>query len=65
MVEKHDIMFEILHKLKAFDPIRDPEICDIMLILLSIFFKCPPNFYNDYDLSLKQDSHENSLIISA
>ena len=34
--EKHDIMFEILHKLNPFDPIKDPETSDIMLILLSM-----------------------------
>ena len=40
MAEKHDIMFEILHKLNAFDPIRDPETSNIMLILSSMFFIC-------------------------
>ena len=48
MPEKCDIMFKILHKLKAFDPIRDPETSDIMLILVSMFFSCLCNYYNDY-----------------
>ena len=31
------IMFEILYKLNTFDPIRDPETSDIMLILQTMF----------------------------
>ena len=50
MVEKGHIMFEILHKLKPFDPIRDPDTSDIMLILLSMFFRSSRNHYNDYDV---------------
>ena len=46
MVEKHGIMFQILHKLNPFGPIRDPEISDIMLILLSMFFRRPCNYYD-------------------
>ena len=49
MVEKHDIVFKMLHKFNAFDPIRDPETSDIMLILLLMFFSCPRNCYNDYN----------------
>ena len=31
MVEKYDIIFEILHKLNALDLIKDPETSDIKL----------------------------------
>ena len=48
MVEKPDIMSEILHKLYPLDQIRDPKNCDIMHILLSMFFINPHNYYNDY-----------------
>ena len=47
MAQKHDIMFEILRKSNAFDPIRDLETSDIILILLSIIFSCPCNYYKD------------------
>ena len=43
-------MFEIYHKLNTFDPIGDPEISDIMLIVQSRFFSCPRNYYNDYKI---------------
>ena len=50
MVEKHDIMLEILRKLNTFDPIRDPETSDIILILLSMVLRCPRNYHNDYNV---------------
>ena len=53
MVEKYDIMFKILHKSNAFDPIRDPETSDIVLILQAMLFGCPHIYYNDCNLSLK------------
>ena len=37
MAGKHDTIFEILHLLNTFDPIREPEASDIMLISLSTF----------------------------
>ena len=40
-------MFEILHKLNAFDPIRDPGTSDIKFILQLVFFSCPRNYYNN------------------
>ena len=52
MVEKHDIIFKILHELTPFDPIRDSETSDIMLNLLSTFFRCSHSYYNDYYNSL-------------
>ena len=61
MVEKHDIMFEILQKLKTFDPIREPETYDIILILLSMFFSCPRNYYDDYKIITSIFSHIFSL----
>ena len=48
MVETPDITFVILHKLKTFYPIRDPQTSDIMLSLKSMFFSCPHNYYNNY-----------------
>ena len=45
MVEKHDIKFKSLQKLNTLDPVRDPETSDIMLILHSMFFSCPRNYY--------------------
>ena len=48
MVEKHEIMFEILNKLNPLDPIRDPENHDIMLLFLSMFYTFPSDYYNDY-----------------
>ena len=58
MVEKHGIMFDILHKLNAFDLI--PETSDIMLILLSMFFSCPHNYY-DYILSCENLKFQSFL----
>ena len=52
MVEKHGVMFEILHKLNTFDPIRYPGTSDIILILLSMFFSCPHNYPNEYDTGM-------------
>ena len=39
MVEKHDIMLEILHKFNPIAPIRAPENCDIK-----------PNFYQPFSV---------------
>ena len=47
MVEKQDIMLEILHKFNPLAPIRDPENCDIKPIFISTFFRCPRNYYNN------------------
>ena len=52
MAEKHDVMFDISYKLNTFNPIRDPETSDIMLILLSLFLRYPRNYYNDYEVEL-------------
>ena len=46
VVEKHYIMFEILHKLHPMQ-IRGPENCDIKPNFLSTFFSCPRNYYKD------------------
>ena len=64
MVEKHEIMFEILHELNMFDPIRNPQTSDIMLILLSMFFSCPHNYYNDYIIitTIMQNYVHNLLV---
>ena len=51
MVEKHDIMSKILHKLNTLDPIRNPETSEILLILLSMFFSRPSNYYNYYNVT--------------
>ena len=53
----HVIMFEILHKLNPFHPVRDPETSNSMLILLSMFLKCPLNYYNIYNQSQSMTSH--------
>ena len=44
VVEKPDITSKISHELNPLDPFRDPENCDIMLILLSTFFTNPHNY---------------------
>ena len=46
IAEKNNIIFEILHKLNPFDPIRDLATSDIMPISLSMFFSCPRDYYN-------------------
>ena len=43
-------MFEILHKLHTFDTIREKETSDAMVIVLSLFFSCSCNNYNDNNM---------------
>ena len=47
MVENCDIMSEILHTQCPFEPIRDPNNCDVRLIFSWSFFSCIRNYYND------------------
>ena len=47
LVENCDIMLEIWNKLDPFEPIRDPDNCDVRLILLWRLFTCPRNYYNE------------------
>ena len=42
-----DIILEILNKFNSFEPIGDPDNCDVRLILLWKFFTCLCNYYND------------------
>ena len=49
MFEKRDIMVEILHELNPFDPIREPETSDIMLIFAINVFSCPHNYHKYYN----------------
>ena len=51
MVGKHDIMFEILHKLKLFEPIRVPEFSDVMLVWVLTFFSRTHDYYNDNNIA--------------
>ena len=53
-------MFEILHKLNPFDPIRDHENCDIMLILLSKFFTNLCDYNNGYVMQFNMQKPQNT-----
>ena len=53
LAENCDIKLEILHKHNPFEPIRDPNNCDVGVIFLWRFFTCPRNYYNDNNIGLK------------
>ena len=50
MIEKSDNTSKILHRSNPLDAVRDPETSDIMLTFLSMFYRCPQNYYDYKDI---------------
>ena len=47
LAENCDIRLKILHKHYPFEPIRDPDNCDVRVFFLWTFFTWPRNYYDN------------------
>ena len=62
MDENHDIMIEILHRLKQFEPKGNPVSSLMMLIWLLTFLSRTHNYYNDNNVFATFFVHYTFLI---